>query len=81
MHTFLLVMVKPLILALFALIAWGANWALDKLIPEGPVKRFLYKPRGASAKPTAPAVPASVLQRALEVTSPASRARPRASRR
>lgn len=44
-HTFLLVLVKPLVLGLFAVLVIGIMVILDRLIPEGRVKRFLYKQR------------------------------------
>lgn len=61
MHAVLLVALKPLIVGIFLLIVWIIAKGLDRLIPEGPVKRFLYKQRGASAKP-APAAPTSAPQ-------------------
>lgn len=45
MHTALLVAVKPLILLVFFLMVAGIYRGLDKLIPEGRVKRFLFKQR------------------------------------
>ena len=50
MHTFLLVSFKPLIVMVFGLIVMAITWILDKLIPEGRVKRFLFKQRGSSAR-------------------------------
>ena len=50
MHTFLLVSAKPLILAVFGMLVIVIAWILNRLIPEGPVKRFLFKQRGASAR-------------------------------
>jgi hypothetical protein len=55
MDTFWLVIAKPLVLLVFWLLVAAIAWALDKAIPDGPVKRFLWKERGASAKRAAPA--------------------------
>ena len=43
---YLAALLKPFIaLALFAFLVYPVAWALDKLIPDGKVKRFLYKRR------------------------------------
>lgn len=77
MHTILLVSVKPLLLAITGLIVWAVSAALNRLIPEGRIKRFLYKQRGANAaKQAQPAAPASKPRPAPAVKlleSPASR--------
>lgn len=46
LHTFMSVLLRPFITLVFLTIAWGAAKLLDRVIPEGRVKRFLYKPRG-----------------------------------
>jgi len=46
MHMMLSVLLRPFIILIFLTIAWGAAKLLDRVIPEGRVKRFLYKPRG-----------------------------------
>jgi hypothetical protein len=43
---YLAFLLKPFIaLALFALLVYPIAWAIDKVIPNGKVKRFLYKRR------------------------------------
>lgn len=79
MHTVLLVMIKPLVLAVAGLLVWAIFTILDRLIPEGRIKRFLFKPRGASARMAEQeARLASMLQPRPEAEPPGSRAsRPR----
>lgn len=45
MHTVLGVLIRPLVLLVMLTIAWGLAKLLDRVIPDGRVKRFLYKPR------------------------------------
>lgn len=45
-HTFISVLLRPFIILTFLTIAWGVAKLLDRVIPDGRVKRFLYKPRG-----------------------------------
>lgn len=54
MHAFWLVTAKPLILFVFGLLVIGIAKTLNRLIPEGPAKRFLFKPRGVNAARTVP---------------------------
>lgn len=81
MHTVLLVALKPLLLAAFAVLVWLIAKALDRVIPEGRTKRFLYKERGASAKCSTPAGRASTPPPTPAVKPPALSAFLRASRR
>jgi hypothetical protein len=81
MHTVLLVALKPLILAVFGVLVWLVAMTLERLIPEGRVKRFLWKPRGASAKRSTPAARASGPPQAPAVKPPELQAYLRASRR
>jgi hypothetical protein len=45
MHTMIAVALRPLIFGLFLLMAWGIARLLNKAIPEGRIKTWLYKPR------------------------------------
>jgi hypothetical protein len=72
MDTFWLVIAKPLVLLVFWLLVAAIAWALDKVIPDGPVKRFLWKERGASAKRAAP--PAAPTSKPLLTPAAARRA-------
>jgi hypothetical protein len=70
-----LVLLKPLVLAVTGLFVWIIASTLNRIIPEGKVKTFLYKQRGSTAAPSQE-VQASMQQQELEVRlleSPASR--------
>jgi uncharacterized membrane protein len=45
MHTVLLVLVRPLFLFVLLGVAVGISMLLHRVIPDGPVKRALYKRR------------------------------------
>jgi len=38
-------MVRPFVALVLLTLAWGIAKGLNFVIPEGPMKRFLYKPR------------------------------------
>jgi len=73
MHTFLLVMIKPLVLAVAGLLIWAISAFLDSIIPDGPIKRFLYKQRGTTVSSQA-SEPVTMPQRELEAMLLESRA-------
>lgn len=52
MHTVLLVALKPLILGVFFVLVAGIYKGVDYLIPEGALKRFLFKQRSGPAPGT-----------------------------
>lgn len=78
MHTVTLVLVQPLILGVTGLLVIAIAWMLNRVIPEGRVKRFLFKQRGISARTVSREELASMPQPTPEAARLAYRAsRPR----